>query len=187
MRAHYSAPIQSDAGDLQAGATISVYSRLSTGGGNGPGTLITGAVYVDETSAAVMTNPFVTTTGVIDFCLDFPQRVDLGVQLPGQAAVYYPAVDVNVPGLVPAVVTASYAVQLSDQLVLASAAAGNVTLTLPPATAGAEIVFKRTDSSGNTMTIAPQAGQTVDNGASVALAALGRARLYSDGTAWWII
>lgn len=187
MRAHYSAPVQSDAGDLQAGPTVSVFVLGSTGGGNGPGTLIAGAVYADETSAGVMTNPFVTTTGVIDFYLDFPQRVDLGVQLPGRAQVYYPAVDVAVPYLIPAVVTASYPVKLSDQLVLASAAAGNVTLTLPAATAGLQIVFKRTDSSGSTMTITPQAGQTVDNGASAALAALGRARLYSDGAAWWII
>lgn len=134
-----------------------------------------------------MTNPFIATGGVVDFCLAFPQRVDLGIQVPGQAQVFYPAVDVNIPNLVPVVVTASYVVQLSDQLVYASAALGNVSLTLPPATAGVSIHFKRTDSSGNSMSINAAPGQQVEGASLLPLPVLGRARVHSDGTAWWQI
>jgi hypothetical protein len=188
MRAHYSAPIQSPAGALQGQTTVSVFAPGSTAGGTQLGTLITGTVYADATSGNAMTNPFIATTGVADFYLAWPQRVDLGVQVPGQAQVFYPAVDVLVPNLVPVVVTASYAVSLSDQLVLASATGGNVSLTLPLATAGVSIHFKRTDSSGNAMSLNAQPGQLIENSASpFPLAALGRARVWSDGTAWWVI
>lgn len=187
MRAHYSAPIQSNAGDLQASTTVSVFAPGSTFGGTALGTLITGAVWADATSGNKMTNPFIATTGIIDFYLDFPQRVDLGVQVPGQAQVFYPGIDVNVPNLVPAVVTANYAVQLSDQLVMASAALGNVSLTLPSVTAGVSIHFKRTDSSANSMSVNAQSGQQIEGASLYPLPVLGRARIYSDGTAWWII
>lgn len=188
MRAHYSAPVQSPAGDLQGGTTVSVFAPGSTAGGTQLGTLIAGTVYADAASGNAMTNPFIATAGIVDFYLAWPQRVDLGVQVPGQAQAFYPAVDVLVPNLVPVVVTANYSVQLSDQLVLASAALGNVSLTLPAATAGVSIHFKRTDSSGNTMSINAQSGQLIENAATpFALAALGRARLYSDGVAWWVI
>jgi hypothetical protein len=88
---------------------------------------------------------------------------------------------------VPVVVTANYSVQLSDQLVLASAALGNVSLTLPAATAGVSIHFKRTDSSGNTMSINAQSGQLIETASLFPLPVLGRARVYSDGVAWWVI
>jgi hypothetical protein len=188
MRARYYAPIQSPAGDLQQGTTVAVFTRGSTQGGTQLGTLVSYPVYADSSSGNKLTNPFITPTGAVSFWLPFPTRVDLGVQVPGRAQVFFPDVDVTVPSLVPAVVTASYAVSLSDQLVLASSALGAVVLTLPAATAELQVVFKRTDSSANAMTIAAQAGQLIENSASpLALAALGRARLYSDGTSWWVI
>ena len=187
MRAHYTAPIQSSAGALQGGTTVAVFANGSTAHGTQLGTLITLPVYADATSGSTLTNPFITPTGDISFYLPFPLRVDLGVQVPGQAQVFFPDVDVITSSVVPTVVTANYSVSLSDQLVLASAANGNVSLLLPLAAAGCSIGFKRTDSSGNSMSVNAQPGQLIDNSATpYGLPALGRARMYSDGTGWWL-
>jgi hypothetical protein len=186
VRAHYVAPIQSIAGALQTGATVSVFLNGSTLNGTQLGTLITQQVFADGTSGTLLTNPFICVSGDASFYLPYPVRVDLGIQVPGQAQVYFPDIDVDTNNsFIPTVVAASYALSLSDQLILASATAGNVTLTLPPATLSLQYIFKRTDSSGNAMAIAAQAGQFIDGQASLALLALGRARVYSDGAAWW--
>jgi hypothetical protein len=188
MRGHYSAPIQSIAGDLQGGATVSVFARGTTQGGTQLGTLTTLPVYADATTGNLMTNPFIVVTGQISFYLPFATRVDLGVQVPGQAQVFFPDVDVPVAGMVPTVVTSGYTVLLSDQLVLASAAAGAVVLTLPALTAGFAVRIKRTDSSGNAMTMAPPAGAQIDGSATpVVLTALAKTFVYCDGTAYWTV
>lgn len=183
MRAHYSAPIQSPAGDLQGGATVSVFARGTTQGGTQLGTLTTLPLYADASSGSLLTNPFIASSGAISFYLMLPTRVDLGIQVPGQAQVFFPDVNVGVPSLVPTVVTASYTVLLSDQLIIASAASGNVTLTLPAATAEFQVVIKRSDSSGNTLSVAPPAGGQIDGSATpISLAAQGKTRIYSNGT-----
>jgi hypothetical protein len=188
MRASYSAPIQSPAGALQAGTAVAVFANGSTANGTQLGTLIALPLYADATSAATLTNPFITTSGDVHFYLPFPLRVDLGVQVPGQAQVLFPDVDVITSGIVPVTVTANYNVSLSDQLVMASAATGNLSLLLPMATAGCSIIVKRTDSSGNSMSVNAQSGQLIENAATpYQLPALARARLYSDGTGWWVI
>ena len=188
MRAHYVAPIQSVAGALQTGAVVSIFANGSTANGTQQGTLISQPVYADGTSPTLMTNPFICTSGDANFYLPYPTRVDLGIQVPGQAPVYFPDVDVDTNnGLIPTVVTASYLVSLSDQWILASAASAPVTLTLPTAIMSLEYLFKRTDNSGNVMAIAAQAGQFIDGQATLPLTAYGRARLGSDGAAWWQI
>lgn len=191
MRAHYRAPIQSLAGDIQTGATVSVFVNGSTNNGTQLGTLITQPVYPDGASAAPMTNPFITAAGVADFWLPYPLRVDLGIQVPGQAQVLFADVDVICACLAPTVVAGvpSYAVSLSDQLILANAASGNLALQLPTAVANASLQyhFKRTDSTGNTCAVTALAGQFIDGSASYALASLARVRLYCDGTAWQVI
>lgn len=188
MRAHYTAPIQSSAGALQAGTLVAVFANGSTANGTQLGTLTALPLYADATSASTLTNPFITASGDISFYLPFPLRVDLGVQVPGQAQAFFPDVDVTTSGIVPVTVTANYSVSLSDQLVMASAGTGNVSLLLPAATAGCSIIVKRTDSSGNSMSVNAQSGQLIDNAATpYQLPALARARLYSDGTGWWVI
>ena len=188
MRAHYSAPVQSPAGDLQQGTTVAVFTRGSTQGGTQLGTLVSYPVYADSSSGNRLTNPFITPTGAISFWLPFPTRVDLGVQVPGRAQVFFPDVDVTVPSLVPTVVTADYAISLSDQLVFATAPAGNVTLTLPAPVAEFQVVVKRNGSSANTLSIAPPAGVQLDGaGTAIALAPQAKTRLYCDGTAYWTI
>jgi hypothetical protein len=191
MRAHYQAPIQSAAGALQTGATVSVFQNGTTSDGTQPGTLITGTVYGDAFSATPTTNPFISTSGDIDFYLEFPLRVDLGVQVPGQAQVFFTDVDVLRTGIVATVVTANYSLALTDQLILVNASLGNIALQLPAATAGLEYLFKRTDATpASAVAILPAAG-LIDNASSLALNALGgavtNARLWSDGTQWWSV
>lgn len=73
---------------------------------------------------------------------------------------------------------------------LVSAAGGAITMTLPTAgnAKGREIVFKKTDSSANAVTLSPQGGATVDGAASATLTTQYQTRrLYSDGTNWWLL
>lgn len=76
-------------------------------------------------------------------------------------------------------------------LVLASAAAGNATVTLPSAGAagGRPLRFQlvRTDSSANTLTIAPSGSDTIEGGASFVLGRQQRVTLVSDGVDRWFV
>lgn len=65
---------------------------------------------------------------------------------------------------------------------------GNVTGTLPDASlvAGQIFIVKRTDSSGNSVTIDTNAGN-IDNSANKSLAALGQIIAQSDGSNYYII
>jgi len=131
VRSHYTAPVQSTAGDLQTGTTVAVFASGSTANGTQLGTLITLPLYADATSGTMLTNPFIAPTGDISFYLPFPLRIDLGVQVPGQAQAFFPDVDVLRAGTVATVVTANYTVSLSDQLILASASACSCRPRLP--------------------------------------------------------
>lgn len=188
MFARYTAPVQSPAGDIQDGATVSVFSNGTTDGGTQQGTLTLVPIYPGPAPVTPLTNPFVVPGGVISFYMPWAQRVDLGVQLPGTAPVYYPDIDVTTAGIVPTVVTSSYSLVLSDQLILASAQGGNVSLQLPVSWAGLLYRFKRTDTAaGNSMSVLPSSGQQIDGSSSLALPTLGHAFLLGDGTAWWSV
>jgi hypothetical protein len=188
MLAHYTAPVQSAAGALQAGAQVSVYVNGSTENGIQAGTLTMIPLYPANALLNQLTNPFITSSGDIDFYMPFPQRVDLGVQVPGFASVYFPDVDVITSQVVPTVVTANYTLTLSDQLIMASAAAGSVQLQLPVSYAGLMYRFKRTDTiGGNSVTVVPEAGQLIDGGASLTVASLSHSAIIGDGTNWWTV
>jgi hypothetical protein len=188
LLARYYAPVQSVTGAIQTGATVSVFINGSTEGGTQQGTLTLVPVYPAASLSVPLTNPFVLSGGMIDFYMPWAQRVDLGVQLPGTAAVYYPDVDVLTAGIVPTVVTSSYDLVLSDQLVMASAAGGNVSLQLPVSWAGLSYKFKRTDTvTGNSMAVLPAAGQQIDSSSTLTLTTLGHATLIGDGTYWWSV
>lgn len=76
-----------------------------------------------------------------------------------------------------------------DFLVLASASAGAVVLTLPVASnaPGAIIVVRRTDSSANGLTINPNGTDTIDGGASLSLEdEADTFWLQSDGVSDWV-
>lgn len=76
-------------------------------------------------------------------------------------------------------------------LVLVDASDGNVTLTLPPSDTlpGMRYILRRTDGSGNSVTIAPdssgQTSDTVDGGSSLSLSAGVPIFLVADGASGW--
>lgn len=85
------------------------------------------------------------------------------------------------------VVTATGSVYAADDLVIANAASGAITLTLPSAATitGKEYVFKKTDSSSNQITIVGAGSETIDGSANRKLSARYESvRLVSDGSNW---
>ncbi len=84
-------------------------------------------------------------------------------------------------------ITAAYTVVAADDVILANAASAAFTVTAPSATAldGRRLVFKKTDSSPNAITIVT-AGGTIDGATSILLTAQNQAvKLVSDGANWW--
>ncbi|MEO6513263.1 MAG: hypothetical protein ABIR37_01130 [Candidatus Saccharimonadales bacterium] len=78
----------------------------------------------------------------------------------------------------------------TDVVILANAASGAVTITLPTAasSAGYKFDIKRIDSTGNTCTIARSGSDTIDGGTSLTLdVQYISATVVSDGSAWYII
>jgi hypothetical protein len=76
-------------------------------------------------------------------------------------------------------------------LILADATGGAITVTLPAvadAGEGAAYLVKKTDASGNAVTIDGSGAETIDGGATVALAAQNDfAEVFCDGTEWWVV
>jgi hypothetical protein len=87
-------------------------------------------------------------------------------------------------------VTTTGAVLDNDYLILANATAGNITLNLPAVAGnlGALVVVKKTDASVNTVTIDPNAAETIDGTATKVLSAqYEKITIACDGTTWWIV
>lgn len=86
--------------------------------------------------------------------------------------------------------TANYTAVGLDETVLASAAAGAVTITLPTAAGvtGKVYVVKKTDSSANAVTIATTSAQTIDGTTTKSLGYQYDAyRVQSDGANWVVV
>lgn len=92
MRAHYIRPVTDDQGTLLPNAQITVYDPGTT-------TLITPVLYGSDSGSDVLSNPYVSSTGVIDFYLDIPARVRIGVIQGGLPVQYYEDVDVLAAGV----------------------------------------------------------------------------------------
>lgn len=87
-------------------------------------------------------------------------------------------------------VTTTYTARHTDNLVLGNATSGAFTITLPTAAqaTGRRITFKKTDASGNAVTLDGSGSETIDGAATLALAAqYDFATLLSDGAAWHVI
>ena len=86
-------------------------------------------------------------------------------------------------------VTATGAVGQGDDVVLADAPSGAITITLPPALDRyKEICIKKIDASGNAVTIDGNGAETIDDSTTLVLATQYDAvRLSSDGSEWWIL
>lgn len=84
--------------------------------------------------------------------------------------------------------TGNYTVTTSDRLIYGNTAGGNITLTLPAASApGADTVFSFVKTSAsNTLTIQRDGADTINGGASVALSANNaRLNIISNGVSAW--
>lgn len=75
-----------------------------------------------------------------------------------------------------------------NDIVLASASGGSITVTLATPTSGKIFTIKKTDSTSNLVTILPSASETIDGTSAKALTGQYDAiQLVSDGTNWFII
>jgi len=87
-------------------------------------------------------------------------------------------------------VTATGNVVSGDYLIIADAAGGAITMTLPPAALvpGRIYVFKRINSGGNAVIVDPSGAETIDGAATYTLSAQWNSvTIMSNGTAWFII
>ena len=86
--------------------------------------------------------------------------------------------------------TSSYTIQGTDVIIFANAGTVSVTITLPTAAsfAGYRFYVKRTDSSGNSCSVARSGTDTIDGQTSISLDLQYTClTLVSDGSAWYII
>jgi hypothetical protein len=79
-------------------------------------------------------------------------------------------------------ITAAYAVQATDQVILATAAAGVPTFPTAVGIIGQSYIFK--NNSGSSITPATTSSQTIDGSAPASLANHGVLRIFSDNTNW---
>lgn len=69
---------------------------------------------------------------------------------------------------------------------LVDAASGAITITLPEVALAARIIVKKTDSSGNAVTVSTPGSETIDGSASLTLSSQNEAySLISDGENWY--
>lgn len=85
--------------------------------------------------------------------------------------------------------SANYTATTSDEIILVSASGGGVTITLPTAVGNTnQYTVKKTDSSGNTVTLATTSSQTIDGGTTAVLRVqYASISVVSDNSNWYII
>jgi hypothetical protein len=91
VRAHYTRPVTDEAGNLLPNVQVTIYQPATT-------TPISSVVYSTDTGNNILSNPWVASSGVIDFYLDNPQRVRIGTVQGGLAVQYAEDVDVLAAG-----------------------------------------------------------------------------------------
>ena len=89
-RAHISKPILDAAGNVRSGASVRVLQPGTT-------TPLTGPLFAADMGSSTVTNPFIAANGVVDFYLDTPQRVRIGVTVGQEGEVFFEDVDVPEP------------------------------------------------------------------------------------------
>lgn len=89
-RAHLYRTITDIAGNLRGGATVRVLYPGTT-------TLMTEPIYPADSGSDTLPNPFSSSTGVIDFYLEEPRRVRLGIKFPNESERFFNDVDVMLP------------------------------------------------------------------------------------------
>ena len=84
--------------------------------------------------------------------------------------------------------TAAYTATDRDHVILCDASSGAFTVTLPASIGGKEYYVKKTDSSGNAVTVDGNASETIDNDTTVKITRRHEALLFwADGSNWHIL
>jgi hypothetical protein len=85
--------------------------------------------------------------------------------------------------------SSAYTLTTSDEVVLANAALGSFTLTLPTASGNTNLfAVKKIDSSGNSVNVAASGGQNIDGGSTATVRVqYASISVVSDGSNWVII
>ena len=98
-----------------------------------------------------------------------------------------PAASPNTHSVV--VKSSAYTLTTSDEVVLANAALGSFTLTLPTASGNTNLfAVKKIDSSGNSVNVAASGGQSIDGGSTATVRVqYASISVVSDGSNWVII
>jgi hypothetical protein len=91
VRAHFTRPVTDEQGDLLPNVQISLFDPATT-------TLISQVVYSTYTGNNILSNPYVSSTGIIDVYLDQPTRVRVGVVQGNLPMQFYEDVDVLAAG-----------------------------------------------------------------------------------------
>lgn len=92
MRAHFYRPATDGAGNLLPNVQVTLYEAQTT-------TLLPATVYSnDVASPNVLSNPWVSSTGIVDFYLDVPQRVRIMLIQGSLPPTYFEDVDVLMAG-----------------------------------------------------------------------------------------
>lgn len=91
MRAHFTRPVTDEMGDLLPNVQVTVFEPGTT-------TPISQVIYSSDTGNNILTNPFVSSTGVIDVYLDQPSRVRFGIVQGNLPMQFYEDVDVLAAG-----------------------------------------------------------------------------------------
>jgi len=83
----------------------------------------------------------------------------------------------------------SYVMTSNDDIILANAAGGVLTITLPTAVGSTKVyAVKKIDSSANTVTVATTGGQTIDGGATAVMKVqYACVTVASDGANWFVV
>jgi hypothetical protein len=91
VRAHFTRPVTDEQGNLLPNAQVNIYDPATT-------TPIGQVLYSTDVGNNVLTNPYVSSTGQIDFYLDNPTRVRIGIVQGGLPMQFYEDVDVLAAG-----------------------------------------------------------------------------------------
>lgn len=87
MRAHFNRALQDQQGNQVASAQV----RLLVPGGTD---LYGSTIYADATGGVTRTNPWTTDTGEVDFYLDAPDRVRIGIKVGADPEEFWDNIDV---------------------------------------------------------------------------------------------
>ena len=149
MRAHYRDTILDRAGNALAGASVTVRQV-------GTVNAITETMYDDDTGAGVLGNPLTAdASGVIDFYLLAPKRVDLYVVAAGYTTITVEDVDVAAPLPVSYPITdpgnaGNIPVVYSGQIALVTGGAGETRALAIPTFIGQTLdLYFKTDGGGD--------------------------------------